>query len=265
MLQFYPMADKQNHPTTAKQNNSRSSLSPWIRVVLALIVPVVISLLLSQLVSRVSGLGESQTNAPLLAGIGIVSWLLSLFWYGLSQVGLRGGRPLFAGIGFATLGWVTFLVLRILLVPTNVTQGVGQTFFYLLLFEAFAVQLWAFGLVFRSVADWLGGLTAVAASGLVFGAAAFVLFQESTASSPISLAYFIVWGIFYGIIRLRTGSLLGSTLIQALQSFSAWAVLGTAPDTPLAANLSSLYIAASIAYLIFIWRLWPKVAEDYRI
>jgi hypothetical protein len=73
-----------------------------------------------------------------------------------------------------------------------------------------------------------------------------------------------MWGVFYGIIRLRTGSLLGSSLVQALQSFTVWVVL--APDLASTVNqFSSLYIATTLAYFIFIWRLWPKVEEDYRV
>lgn len=266
VLQSNPMAKRKNQPVPSSQYETRTSLSPQIRVVLALVLPIAISLVLGQLAGNLTGLGESQTNAPLLAGIGIVSWILGLSWYGLTQIGLRGGRPLFAGIGFATLGWVTFLVLRAVLLPINVEPGGnGRIFFYLLLFEAFATQLWTYGLLFRSVADWRGPLTAAIASGLVFGAAAFVLFQESVLGDPISLAYFIIWGIFYGIIRLRTGSLIGSSVVQALQSFSAWIVLGPITEAASATSLHWLYISTSIAYLIFIWRLWPKTAEDYRV
>ncbi|NKQ37156.1 MAG: CPBP family intramembrane metalloprotease [Chloroflexi bacterium] len=260
------MAKKNNQPVPPSQYETRTSLSPQIRVVLALVLPIAISLLLGRLAGNVTGLGESQTNAPLLAGVGIVSWVLGLSWYGLTQIGLRGGRPLFAGIGFATLGWVTFLVLRAVLLPIYVEPGGnGRIFVYLLLFEAFAVQLWTYGLLFRSVADWRGPLTAAITSGLVFGAAAFVLFQESVLGDPLSLAYFIVWGIFYGIIRLRTGSLIGSSVVQALQSFSAWVVLGSMTNVASPISLRWLYILVSIAYLIFIWRLWPKVTEDYRV
>ncbi len=257
------MTEKENSST---QYPTRTSLSPLIRVILALVLPLVISLLLGWAARNAAGLGESQTNAPLLAGIGIVSWILALSWYGLTQIGLRGGRPLFAGIGFATLGWVTFLVLRAVLLPVNVEpEGNGRIFIYLLLFEAFAAQLWAYGLFFRSAADWRDPLTAAIASGLVFGAAAFVLFQESVLPGPISLAYCITWGIFYGIIRLRTGSLIGGSVVQALQSFSAWVVLGPITEVTSPTSLHWVYILASIAYLVFIWRLWPKTTEDYRV
>ncbi len=266
VLQSNPMTEKKNQPGSSHQYEARTSLPPLIRVILALVLPIVISLLLGWLASNVIGLGKSQTNAPLLAGIGIVSWLLGLSWYGLTQIGLRGGRPLFASIGFATLGWVTFLVLRAVLLPINVEPGGnGRIFIYLLLFEAFATQLWTYGLLFRSVAEWRGPLTAAIASGLVFGAAASILFQESVLVNPISLSYFLVWGIFYGIIRLRTGSLIGSSVVQALQSFSAWVVLGPMTDVISPTSLHWLYILASIAYLVFIWRLWPKVTEDYRV
>ena len=251
---------------SSQQYETRTSLSPLVRVILALILPLVVSLLLRWLAGNVAGLGESQTDAPLLAGIGLVSWILGLMWYGLRSIGLRGGRPLFAGSGFATLGWVTFLLLRAVLLPVEIDPGGdGRIFIYLLLFEAFATQLWVYGLLFRTVAEWRGPLTAAVASGLVFGAVAFVLFQESVLASLISLAYFIVWGIFYGIIRLRTGSLIGGSIVQALQTFSAWVVLGPMTNVASPESLHWVYILASIAYLVFIWRLWPKTTEDYRV
>ena len=101
-------------------------------------------------------------------------------------------------------------------------------------------------------------------SGLLFGLVATLLFQESTSGSQFSIIYFIVWGILYGIIRLRTGSLLGTVLIQSLQTFSAWIALPPYPK-PQPAQLQSLYLFATIAYVIIIWRLWPKEEEDYRV
>ena len=236
------------------------------RVVLAIILPFVVSVVVIGFTGNVSGLGQATNSAPVLAGIGIVSWVMALFWYGLANVGMRGKRPLFAGIGFATLGWVTFLLLRAILLPVNVEQGgAGRAFIYILLFEAFATQLWTFGLIFRTVAEWRGPLTGAFVSGIVFGGAAFVLFQESYLTDLFSLLYFILWGVFYGIIRLRTGSFLGVFIIQTMQSFTAWVVLGAyTPDTP-ASQLYLVYGLSGIAYLIFIWRLWPKVVSDYRV
>ena len=241
----------------------RTRLSAGVRVALAFALTVAGGLLLSALV----GTPDSRTAVvPLLGGVGIASWLLGLRWYGLPGMGLRGGRPLFAGISFAALGWVTFLTLRFIFVPiqTITTTGAGRTFVYLLLFEAFAVQLWTFGLLFRSLADWRGPLTAAVGSGLFFGAVAFLLFQESFTDAPASLLYFALWGILYGIIRLRTGSLLGAVVIQTLQTFSVWVVLAP-PLAPPAGLLQSLYLWAAAAYLVIIWRLWPKEVGDYRV
>ena len=79
--------------------------------------------------------------------------------------------------------------------------------------------------------------------------------------------YFVVWGNLYGIIRLRTGSILGSVLIQALHSFTVWEVLAAPNPLPIVdvANLPQLYLVAGIGYAVIIWRLWPKEAADYRI
>jgi membrane protease YdiL (CAAX protease family) len=119
-------------------------------------------------------------------------------------------------------------------------------------------------LLFRALANWRGGLTAAIGSGIIFGAVAYLLFQESYTGSIVSAVYFILWGILYGVIRLRTGSLIGIAVIQALHSFTAWVVM--VPQSPvLPSELQSLYLAASAAYLILIWRLWPKEEGDYRI
>ena len=253
------MAKKSNHKVPAKYTSltTKTALPIVTRILLTLLLPFMLTLLL----------GNSQgNNALILGGIGVASWFLGLFWYGLPGMGLRGGRPLFAGIGFATLGWLAFLLFRFSFISLNLNAtDSGRAFIYLLLFEAFAVQLWAFGLLFRSLAEWRGPLTAAIGSGVAFGAVAFVLFQEAYNSDMISLLYFMVWGAFYGIIRLRTGSLLGAVVIQTLHSFTVWVALGPLPALTSADRLPTVYLLASLVYLVVIWRLWPKEQADYRV
>ncbi len=252
----------------SSNNSQQENLSSGAgRVGLAFAGPIGGGVLASVLVG---GLGTAVTDqsaiAILFAGLGLVSWFIGLRWYGLAGMGLRGKRPLYSSIGFATLGWVAFLLLRFFFVrilgfgpPDS-----GRSFVFLLLFEAFAVQLWVFGLLFRALADWRGPMTAAIGSGIIFGAVAYLLFQESFSGSLVSFLQFVMWGVFLGIVRLRTGSILGSVVIQALQSFTAWTVM--VPEAPpLNSQLQTLYITVSVAYLILIWRLWPKVKEDYRI
>ncbi len=224
--------------------------------------------------------------APLFAALGVTSWFIGLRLYGSRNMALRGGRPLFAGIGFAVLVWVAALIGRflpmlpqaginesgqaaitvILNVQVMVIQsvGAGRAFFYLLLFEAFATQLWAFGLVFRALANWRGGLTAAVVSGILFGATGYLLFRESFVPGLPALFYFLLWGVVYGMIRLRTGSILGPVLIQAMQSFTAWFVFQP-PDEMAGTGINTVYIATGILFAIIVWRLWPRREGDYRI
>lgn len=238
-----------------------------MRLGLALLLPPLLAVLVGVVTGRLTAVSDltTQTTAlPLLAVLGISSWFLGLRWYGLVGMGLRGKRPLFASIGFAVLGWVALLLVRIYTVESE-TLGTGfRPFSYLLLFEAFAVQLWTFGLLFHALADWRAPLTAAFASGIVFGMTAFLLFQEPAYSDSSSLVYFGAWGIFYGIVRLRTGSLLGAVLVQALQSFTTWVVLQPVAN-PDPAQLAALHWITAVFYLIFIWRLWPKQEDDYRV
>lgn len=248
---------KQNQKTNQPNLSIRTALPLPVRIVLTLLLPFVLTLILGS---------NEASNAPILGGVGIVSWFLGLFWYGLPGLGLRGGRPLFAGIGFATLGWLAFLLFRFSFISLNLNAAdSGRSFVYLLLFEAFAMQLWAFGLLFRSLAEWRGGLTAAVGSGIAFGAVAFILFQEAFANDLPSLIYFIVWGIFYGIIRLRTGSFLGAMLVQTLHSFTVWVALGPLPVLTPPDRLPTVYLLSGLVYLVVIWRLWPKEEADYRI
>ena len=253
------MVKKTKRQTTNKQSSldAKTALPVTVRIALVLLLPFVLTLIL----------GSSKgSNAPILGGIGVVSWFLGLFWYGLPQMGLRGGRPLFAGIGFATLGWLAFLLFRFTFISLNLdAAGSGRSFIYLLLFEAFAVQLWAFGLLFRTMAEWRGPLTAAVGSGIGFGAFAFVLFQDAYTCDLASLLYFLVLGVFYGIIRLRTGSFLGAALIQTLHSFTVWVALGPLPALTPADRLPTVYLLTGLVYLVVIWRLWPKEEADYRV
>ena len=242
-------------------------MQPLPRVLFSILLPAAGALFFGGLAGNLSTLTEVTNNAPLLGALGLVSWFLGLFWYGLAGLGLRGRRPLFAGIGFATVGWFIFLIFRFTSIEVNPQQaGSGQVFLYLLMFEAFAVQLWAFGLCFRSIADWRGPLTAAIGSGILFGMVAVFLFQEVYApQNPLSLLYFLCWGVFYGLIRLRTGSLLGGMLVQALHSFTAWVVLGPMPPLTPVSSLQSLYLVAALGYLVMVWRLWPREIDDYRV
>jgi len=245
----------------AKVNHSQKSEAADPRVLLAFFLPLAGALLFSA-VAR--GMNTVGLQAPVFGGLGITSWLLGLRWYGLSGMGLRGKRPLFAGIGFAVLGWIAFLLFRFLFVRIASIENAGGGFMYLLIFEAFALQLWTFGIFFHAVADWRGPLTAAVASGILFGAVALLLFQEAFIGSWDAVIYFVVWGVLYGMIRLRTGSILGMVIIQTWQTFTGWLVLlpFLPPDV---AELRPFYLLTTAAYLIFIWRLWPKVEEDYRV
>ena len=232
---------------------------------MALLLPVAVMLLVSTLTGGLV-VTDHSSAAPLLASIGVTAWLLGVRWYGFRGLGLRGGRPLFAGIGFATLGWVVLVLVRLVAVPTLpvAAEEGGRTFIFLLMFEAFAVQVWTFGLLFRLFADWRGGLTAAIGSGIMFGAVGMLLFQESFTGSFSGFLFFLFWGLFYGFIRLRTGSLIGMVIIQVMQSLTAWTVL-VPPSPPPAAGLQTVYLVTSIAFVILIWRLWPKELEDYRV
>lgn len=258
---------------SSDSNQDIPSQTSAVRAILAIVAPAATAVFASILVANIwdiAGVSSQAVTAILLSAAALASWLLGLRWYGASGMGLRGGRALTAGIGFASLLWIIFLILRFFFVDIapSVIEGsppnAGRTYIYLLLFEAFATQLWTYGLIFRAVSDWRGPITAAIVSGIVFGVIAILLFQESYANSVASSLYFIVWGILYGIIRLRTGSLLGTVIVQSVQSFTTWVVLApiSAPDT---SQLNNLYMAATIAYMIVGWRLWPKNEGDYRV
>jgi membrane protease YdiL (CAAX protease family) len=244
-----------------------------LRLAGALLAPPVGAILLVSLVLLLRPIDSADgrsANVLLLGSVGLISLLLGTAWYGLGGLGLRGKRPLYAGIGFAAMLWVVFIIARFVWVLNMNFGTVGGTreFVYLLLFEAFAVQLWTFGLFFRALADWRGPLTAAIGSGILFGVIGFLFFEESFFSNPpnlVSLAFFLVWGLFYGIIRLRTGSLVGIVVIQAMQSFTAWVVMVPANIPPDLAAMQTVYTVSAIACLLFIWRLWPKEVADYRV
>lgn len=247
--------------------SSRTALPAGTRTLFSLVLPVIGLLLLPVMAGRPAE-GDSQQNATALqlAGAGLVAWFVGLAWYGLRGLGLRGHRPLYAGIGFAALGWLAFLLARFVTVEVSEFNRAetGRTFIYLLLFEAFCSQLWTFGLFFRSAAEWRGPLTAAVAGGVLFGLVAFLFFQEAFVSSLFSLLYFVAWGIFYGLVRLRTGSILGMVIVQAMHSLTAWRLMRP-PESLAPAELTNLYLVAIAVYAILTWRLWPKKEEDYRV
>jgi|CXWJ01.1.fsa_nt_gi membrane protease YdiL (CAAX protease family) len=259
------------------------------RALIAILLPLALALLVGVISGSLfapTPAGALPNAAPIFAALGIAAWFIGLRFYGLRGLGLRGGRPLFAGIGFAVLAWVAVLIGRflpklpivdfdatgqaIVEIPLQIqvmayqSAGSGRAFAYLLLFEAFAVNVWAFGLVFRALADWRGGLTAAIGAGILFGATGYLLFRESFVPGLPALFYFLLWGVVYGVIRLRTGSILGPILVQALQSFTAWFVLQP-PDDMSQTGIRTVYLAISLLFVLIIWRLWPRREGDYRV
>lgn len=259
------------------------------RALVSIILPPALALLVGVISGSLSAstpAGSLPNVAPVFAALGVAAWFIGLRFYGVRGPALRGGRPLFAGIGFAVLVWVAALIGRFLpMLPQTSfndigqavveiqlhvpvmayrSAGAGRAFAYLLLFEAFATQLWAFGLVFRALADWRGGLTAAVVGGVLFGGVGYLLFRESFVPGWAALLYFLSWGIAYGMIRLRTGSILGPILIQALQSFTTWFVLQP-PEDITQTGIRTVYLAVAILFAIIIWRLWPRRETDYRV
>ena len=91
-----------------------------------------------------------------------------------------------------------------------------------------------------------------------------MLFRESFVPGWPSLLYFLSWGIVYGMIRLRTGSILGPILIQALQSFTVWFVLQP-PDDITRTGIETVYLVVAVLLAVITWRLWPRRETDYRV
>lgn len=244
---------------------SPPALPANVRVFLAFIWPPLVG---AGLAALGGNLGEAGGGAPalLFAGIGVMSWLFGARWYGLVGLGLRGGRPLFASIGFAVLGWVILLLARFVsvVIVLNNQGGLGATFVYLLVFEAFCLQVWALGVFFHSAADWRNPLVGALLAGGLLGAAGYFLSAEVFRQSAPAVLYFLVWGLLYGLIRLRTGSLLGTVLVQAVQSFTVWYLMVTPNEVPVA-DLNRFYLISALFFAILAWRLWPRRVSDYRV
>ncbi|MDA0245668.1 MAG: hypothetical protein OT477_19825 [Chloroflexi bacterium] len=246
---------------------------PPARTAVSIMAPLLLAAILSTVINNILGqpLTSSGGMALFWGIVGLTSWFMGQSWYGLAGMGLRGKRPLFASAGFAVLGWIALLLLRIWFIDSQeqFPTTLATDFFFLLLFESFSVQLWLFGLVFRSVADWRGPLTAAVGTGLLFGLAGAFFFRESAymiyAPQLTALLYFVAWGLFYGLIRLRTGSLLGMVLVQALQALTAWYILIPQLPPTDARAYGAFYVGMGMVYMILMWRLWPTEESDYRV
>lgn len=234
------------------------------RVLVAIVAPLLGALVITVLVSGRLALGDRQPSMAVLqfAGIGLTSWLIGWRVVGLRGMGLRFGRPLSASAGFAFLVLIAFLGVRLATVVGDEGND-GVPYLYLLIFEAYCTQLWTFGLFFHVVADWRGPLTAAVSSGLLFGAIAITLYQEVYAITASAIPFFALWGILYGIIRLRAGTFIGVAIVQSLQSWLTWQLFNV--DQPDISQLRTFYLITSVFFVLYLWRLWPKKEEDSRI
>lgn len=209
--------------------------------------------------------GEAVT----LAVLGIVSLLIGIPEFGADGLSFRNGRPMFAGIGFAFLAWIGLLVARFVAVGIGGSgRDLGITFLFLLIFEAFCVQLWTFGLLFRAIADWRSPLVAAIYTGVIYGFTAYLLYGETqyafvvdSFTARFAIVYFVIWGILYGVIRLRTGSFLGVALIQAMQTLTVWHMLTAVEPF----GMTWFYGLGIVLFAVLIWRLWPKYTSDFRV
>ena len=275
--------NKSTNQARLGQNRSSSGSKAQEKIsnaVFAIGVPLFGAILLGQAVIRISGAasGSLASSSIMLASLGLISMFYGMQKYGTAGMGLRGGRPMFAGSGFAFLAWVVILIARIFFLAIDenamLVEPLFPIFFYLLIFEAFAVQIWAFSLVFKSVSDLFGGLTAAVVSGLLFAGVAFFFFQETRFLEPlfgsvwltiVAILYMSTWGILYGMIRLRTGSILGIVIVQAMQSLTVWELI---PPFEFLneTNYNPLFFTVTgVLFAVLIWRLWPTELDDYRI
>ena len=204
---------------------------------------------------------EAFPSAPVLVAIGAAAFVLGRRWYSSAELGLRGGRPMMAGGGFAFLGWVSLLLARFIYAGVGKTgSNLGEIYLYLLLCEALCAQIWVYGVFFRVIADWRGAITATWWSAILYGLVAFQLFAESYDRPKWVLLYFLVWGMLYAIIRLRTGSLWGTVLVQSIQTLTVWQLF-----PPVEPAFAWIYGMSAILYIVLIWRLIPKYVSDLRV
>ena len=231
-----------------------------VRLMLALIWPIIFGAIAHSMLNG-SSIVAAFPFAPALCGLGITAYLLGRRWYTNDELGLRTGRPMMAGAGFAFLGWISLFLARLIYAGfAKMGSDLGSIYLYLLFCEALCAQLWVFGLFFRVMSDWRGGIAATWWSALLYGLVAFQLFAEAYNLPKVMLLYFIIWGMLYAIIRLRTGSWLGTVLIQSIQTLTVWHLFPAV--TP---AFSWIYGMSGLLYLVLIWRLIPKFASDLRV
>lgn len=238
---------------------STSSSYPFFsRLFLALFAPLSVA----TFVSRFALWPQFFTPQQIFLGtLGVVTFLVGLRWYSPAQLGMRTGRPMLAGVGFGFLVWVSFLLARFIAVELgDIGQKLGITFLFLLIFQGVCVQIWSFGLLFPLFSERFDPVIAAFFSALSFAYLAQNYFSEGRMGVAAFL-YFFLWGAVYAIIRLRTGSWLGILLAQTMQTLTAWFMLP--PGATISYNY--LYGIAAFFYLILIWRLWPRSADDLRV
>lgn len=244
--------------------DSTTERTPYIGVLVAFLFPVVGGLLFAFGFGN-QFLGVEAFNGITTAfflGVAAVTIFIGRRRLGWSGLGFRGGRPMFAGLGFAFLGWVVSLIARFVSIGLgSVGSGLGVIFLYLFIIEGICLHVWCFGLLFYELSQWRNPLTAALMSGLVFGFFAQIFFREALPDQRIGIVYFMALGVMYGIIRLRTGSWFGIALIQALQSLTLWHLI--TPSEPI--QLGYFYGIAVLGYIIITWRLLPKQESDFRV
>ena len=116
-------------------STKQQSLPPaHLRVLVSLLLPLVLAIIFSTLVgNRLEFTADGLIGPSIFLGtIGLSSWFIGQGWYGIKGMGIRGGRPMFAGAGFAFLGWVALLIFRFYFIESEpeINSGISAEFIY---------------------------------------------------------------------------------------------------------------------------------------